>query len=104
MGDFIDSCFNPTNLQLFIHKKIASTGYEILSEDYTKDGFWTSKFQTFANGFLNPAKCYYLDKMEKYLDMECNEFAVINGKISNDKSLKTVLFESDFPNCILPKE
>jgi len=42
--------------------------------------------------------------MEKYLDMECNEFAVINGKISNDKSLKTVLFESDFPNCILPKE
>ena len=53
---------------------------------------------------LNPAKCYYLDKMEKYLDMECNDFAVINGKISNDMSLKTVLFESDFPNCILPKE
>ena len=53
---------------------------------------------------LNPAKCYYMDKMEKYLDMECNDFAVINGKITNDNSLKTVLFESDFPNCILPKE
>lgn len=53
---------------------------------------------------LKPAKCYYLDKMEKYLDMECNDSAVINGKITNDNLLKTVLFESDFPNCILPKE
>ena len=53
---------------------------------------------------LKPAKCYYLDKMEKYLDMECNDSAIINGKITNDNLLKTVLFESDFPNCILPKE
>ena len=53
---------------------------------------------------LKPAKCYYLDKMEKYLDMECNDSAIINGKITNNKLLKTVLFESDFPNCILPKE
>ena len=110
MGDFIDSCFNPTSLQLFIHKKIASTGYEILSEDYTKDRFLPNKqlFKNFANhlrsSFLNPAKCYYLDKMEKHLDTECNDFAVINGKITNDNSLKTVLFESDFPNCILPIE
>ena len=43
MSDFIDSCFNPTNLQLFIHKKILSTGYEILSEDYTKDRFLPNK-------------------------------------------------------------
>ena len=108
MSDFIDSCFNPTNLQLFVHKKIASKGYEILSEDYTKERFLSNKAIIskicLQNFFLNPAECYYLDKMEKYLDMECNDSAIINGKITNDKLLKTVLFESDFPNCILPKE
>ena len=46
MGDFIDSCFKPTNLQLFIHKKLASTGYEILSQDYTKDWFLSTNFNT----------------------------------------------------------
>ena len=78
----------------FYLKIIQRTGSEQAGE--------ISKFlRIFSN--LKPAKCYYLDKMEKYLDMECNDYAVINGKISNDKSLKTVLFESDFPNCILPK-
>ena len=69
-----------------------------------RTGSEQAKFSNFCESILNPSKCYYLDKMEKHLDTECNDFAVVNGKITNDNSLKTVLFESDFPNCILPIE
>ena len=47
MGDFIDTCFNPVNLQFFIHKTMVDDGYEVLNEDYTR--------------------CYYEDKMENHL-------------------------------------
>ena len=48
MGDFIDTCFNPINLQFFIHKTLVDDGYEVLTDDYTK--------------------CYYEDKMQNHLD------------------------------------
>ena len=47
MGDFIDTCFNPINLQFFIHKTLVDDGYEVLTEDYTK--------------------CYYENKMKNHL-------------------------------------
>ena len=71
MGDFIDSCFNPSNLQFFIHKTMVEDGYEVLAEDYTR--------------------CYYEDKMKQYLDNNCLEPAVINRKITSDYSLNTIL-------------
>ena len=55
-------------------------GYAVLSEDYTK--------------------CYYEEKLEKYLESDCLQPAVINGKLTNDFSLNTNLFESDLPQCI----
>merc|ERR1712176_921202 len=45
-------------------------------------------------------RCYYEDKMAKHLDSDCLEPAVINGQITTDYSLQTILFESDFPQCI----
>ena len=45
-------------------------------------------------------KCYYENKLSKYLDRKCNSPAVIDGKLTDDYSLQTVLFESDFPECI----
>ena len=54
-------------------------GYEILSEDYTK--------------------CYYEDKMANHLESDCTTPAVINGQVTDDFSLTTMLFESDFPQC-----
>ena len=47
MGNFIDTCFNPTNIQFFIHKTLVDDGYEVLTEDYTK--------------------CYYENKMKNHL-------------------------------------
>jgi len=80
MGTKIDSCFNPLNLQFFIHNELVDEGYEVLSDDYTK--------------------CYYEDKMANHLESDCLESAVINGQVTEDFSLMTVLFESDFPQCI----
>ena len=48
MSDYIDTCFNPINLQFFIHKTLVDDGYEVLTDDYTK--------------------CYYEDKMQNHLD------------------------------------
>ena len=45
-------------------------------------------------------KCYYEDKLLKYLENDCSYPAVVDGQITTDYSLKTVLFESDFPQCI----
>ena len=39
MAKFMDKCFNPSNLQFFVHNEFAAKGYEILTEDYTKDYF-----------------------------------------------------------------
>merc|ERR1712227_505429 len=51
MGNKVDSCFNPLNLQFFIHNELVEDGYEVLSEDYTK--------------------CYYEDKMANHLESDC---------------------------------
>ena len=80
MEQFIDSCFNPSNLQFFVFNELTNDGYTILDEDYTK--------------------CYYNDKLSKHLSSSCRHSAVIDGEITNDFSLATVLFESDFPVCI----
>merc|ERR1712003_553945 len=80
MGDFIDTCFNPVNLQFFIHKTMVDDGYEVLNEDYTR--------------------CYYEDKMANHLESNCLEPAVVNGQITSDYSMATNLFDSDFPQCI----
>ena len=53
MGDFIDTCFNPVNLQFFIHKTMVEDGYEVLNEDYTR--------------------CYYEDKMANHLGRFSNK-------------------------------
>ena len=45
-------------------------------------------------------KCYYENKLSKYLDRKCSNPAVIDGELTNDYSIQTVLFESDFPECI----
>ena len=45
-------------------------------------------------------KCYYENKLSKYLDRKCNNPAVIDGKLTDDYSIQTVLFGSDFPECI----
>ena len=79
MEKFIDSCFNPSNLLFFVVNEQANDGYTVLKEDHTK--------------------CYYRDKLSKYLSSSCRQSAVIDGKITNDYSLETVLFESDFPEC-----
>ena len=39
MGEFMNSCFNPSNLQFFVYNEFAADGYTILSEDYTKAYF-----------------------------------------------------------------
>ena len=44
-------------------------------------------------------RCYYEDKLEKYLNSECLESAVIDGELTNDSSLSTILFNSQFPVC-----
>ena len=80
MGNKVDSCFNPLNLQFFIHNELVDEGYEVLTDDYTK--------------------CYYEDKMANHLESDCTESAVINGQVTEDFSLMTVLFESDFPQCV----
>ena len=80
MEQFIDSCFNPSSLQFFVYNKLTESGYEILKEDYTK--------------------CYYKDKLEKHLESSCRYSAVIDGKLTSDNTLTTVLFDSDFPQCI----
>ena len=49
---------------------------------------------------LKSPKCYYENKLSKYVDRSCKNPAVINGKLTGDYSLQTVLFESDFPECI----
>ena len=79
MEKFIDSCFNPSNLLFFVVNEQANDGYTVLKEDHTK--------------------CYYRDKLSKYLSSSCRQSAVIDGKITSDYSLETVLFESDFPEC-----
>ena len=30
----LDSCFNPSKLQFFVHKELTETGYEILSDGF----------------------------------------------------------------------
>ena len=42
----------------------------------------------------------YQDKLQKHLNSKCKQSAVINGEITSDNQLTTVLFESDFPECI----
>ena len=79
MEQFIYSCFNPSNLQFFVVNEQDNDGYTVSKEDYTK--------------------CYYREKLSKYLSSSCRQSAVIDGKITNDHSLETVLFESDFPQC-----
>jgi len=80
MEQFINSCFNPSNLQFFVFNELTDDGYTILDKDYTK--------------------CYYNDKLSKHLSSRCRHSAVIDGAITNDFSLATVLFEADFPVCI----
>lgn len=97
----LDACFNPSKLQFFIYKQLIDTGYELLS-----DGFrWRQNgnlcyFCPLKSGKSEDyTRCFYEDKLEKYLDSECLESAVIDGKLSSDSSLTTVLFESQFPFC-----
>ena len=122
MGKFLNSCFNPANLQFFVYNELAADGYTILSEDYTKAYFayyvhiiWSISYGPYDIYYLvhiilfmvhmihkwwNSSKCYYEDKLVKYLENDCSNPAVIGGQITSDYSLKTVLFESDFPECI----
>lgn len=66
MGDFFDTCFNPVNLQFFIHKTMVDDGYEVLNEDYTR--------------------CYYEDKMENHLGRFSNSiFPKFSLRIVSDQ-------------------
>ena len=62
MEQFVDSCFNPSNLQFFVFNEMTNEGYTILDEDYTK--------------------CYYNDKLSKHLSSSCRHSAVIDVQSS----------------------
>ena len=35
MDDKLDSCFNPSKLQFFVHNEIVDTGYKVLSHGFS---------------------------------------------------------------------
>lgn len=92
-GDMVDpeefeeyaSCFAPENLQIFIDetKREDGKGYTVHEENWTK--------------------CFYKSKLAKEVDVTCKKPAIINGKPTEAVDLMTVLFESDFHECVAEK-
>jgi len=93
-GDMVDpeefeeykACFAPENLQIFIDetKREDGEGYTVHEENWTK--------------------CFYKSKLANEVDVTCKKPAIINGKPTEAVDLMTVLFESDFHECVANKE
>ena len=79
MSNF-EACFDPANITISIASTRASTGFVILEEDFTS--------------------CYLSQKFKLNFDGSCAEGAIINGRQTDQTDKISVLFNSDFAQCI----
>ena len=47
----------------------------------------------------NSVKCFYRSKLAEFMDGQCKQPAVIDGELTDDFSVASVLFSSDFAEC-----
>ena len=98
MNDKFDTCFDPRKIR--VHIRFNGT---------PKTGDWgSSKGLPFINlhnqqGFRiveeDATKCFLASKMQSYLDVQCEETAVINGQSSRDGEFMGILLKSDIKWC-----
>ena len=97
MGDRFDKCFDPRRIRIHIR-----------FNDEPKDGTWSKNSLPFINlhdhrGFRivreDATKCFLASKFKNYLDVDCEEKAVVNGETTRDGEFLGMLLKSDIKWC-----
>jgi len=86
MGEFYGSCFNPKNII-----------FSIIDEKETRNGRAGFKVEG-----VDYTECYWKSKLDKYMGKVCEQFAVIDGEMTENNTVADVLF-SGFAECNIKK-
>ena len=97
MGERFDKCFDPRRIRVHIR-----------FNDEPKSGAWSSSGLPYINlhdhrGFRiveeDATKCFLASKFKSYLDVDCEEKAVVNGQTTRDGEFMGILLKSDIKWC-----